>query len=371
MIVSLLVFFAPKKLPKKLLYQSLNLHSRFVVTVASTEVNAETEKLYLKLTKKKKTFKDILKNLVSNIKKYWYIYSLVFVLILSAIITVSVLNNNKAKQVQEYIDGKTFISIDSLYKDYEAYSFKDGKIATEEVRSYLRYSKEDGKIIGDIKDFSTQYKVNASIFSDKIWIMCKYNDNYYKEVAVYLDNGVVKKYKHTDSTPDWQETTIEELEAIKNDIICRHNLESPEILKEATCSSKGKETGVCTKCNKTVTREITTIPHNYVNDYCSVCGKEKPVVNNNSNGTDITTQSSVKANTWYVHKDVLIFQNCEISTSAVTTKKVVVMYYPVCQYCHVKSDSFGSAGVEFNYPASKIYYCNKCSKNTTVKFQLK
>lgn len=42
---------------------------------------------------------------------------------------------------------------------------------------------------------------------------------------------------------------------------------------EATCTTEGSRSIVCSHCNKTITEVIPPVEHNYVNDICSMCGK--------------------------------------------------------------------------------------------------
>lgn len=347
----------PKALPKKVLYETLT--TRSTISDTTEFVNESTNKIYQKITKKKKSSKEKIEWMLNSVKKYWYVYGVVLIAAIVAITVISVLNNSKADKVKNYLEGKTFIIEDRLYNDYVAYSFRDGKVSKEETRSHLRYLDEDGKIYGDINDF-VKYKVRASIFSDEIVITeNRYGNKYTQVITVYMQNGVVKNSINPDSTPEWTETTVKEINAARNDVICKHNLENVEVIREATCSHVGEKRGVCTKCKVLVTQETSTLPHNYSNGKCTVCGKEKP-----------SESSSITSNTWYVYNDVLYFQNAEISYAAITSKNVVATYYAVCQHCQKKANVIGTAGVEINYPLEKIYHCPYCSGNTLVKFKI-
>ena len=246
--------FSSNDLPKKLPYESLT--TRSAISSAVDQINDATNNIYQKLIKKKKSIKELFSDILKNIKKYWYIYMAALMLIIAAIVTISIFNASKAAKVNEYIDGKIFISIDSD-RDYKAFSFSDGKIAIEEGFSYSPNSDEDGHIAGDITKLSNKYKVSASIFSDKIWIMTKYPHGYIRTVAVFVENGVVKKYKHTEGTPEWKEVTLEELEKYrKQECICNHAYSEWNITKEVTITTTGQKERTCSKCNRFETIEF-------------------------------------------------------------------------------------------------------------------
>lgn len=247
--------FTPQKLPKTLQYE--NLITRSAVSEAAKQVNDATFKIYQAKTKKKKSAKEMFVGFLNNVKKYWYIYATALLLLIITTVTISILNASKAAKVKDYIEGKTFISQDFVYKDYEAYSFKDGKIAEERVLSYLNYKDDDGKVYGDITNFSNKYKVEASVFSDKIWILTQHPHGYSRTVAVYLEDGVVKKYKHTIDTPEWEETTLEQINTLRINTICNHKYSEWNIINEATITIKGKKERACSKCGMVEKYEYT------------------------------------------------------------------------------------------------------------------
>ncbi len=49
------------------------------------------------------------------------------------------------------------------------------------------------------------------------------------------------------------------------------------VTQEATCTAVGSKTVTCSRCDFNETVEIPVIPHNYVDDSCSVCGAELPL----------------------------------------------------------------------------------------------
>ena len=199
----------------------------------------------------------VIEKSLNIIKKYWYIFAIIIAVIAILLLVVSLMNNNKAKQVENIIDGKLFMYSDFVYKDYTAYSFNDGKIAIEKGESYLHNNNQDGYVDGNINEHTKEYKISASIFSDMIWIKTKESYGWSKEVAVTLEDGVVKKYKHTDSTPEWKQVSAEELDVFRADCICNHQFSEWEILKTATVDEKGNRKHICSKCNNEETKEFT------------------------------------------------------------------------------------------------------------------
>ena len=195
--------------------------------------------------------------LVNIIRKYWYIFSVIIAVILIFVITVSIMNNHKAKQVENIIDGKLFMYSDFVYKDYTAYSFNDGKIAIEMGKSYLHNNNEDGYVDGNINEHIKEYKISASVFSDQIWIQTKESYGWSKEVAVTLEDGVVNKYMHTKTTPQWKQVSKDELDTYRADCICNHEYSEWEILKVATVDEDGERKHICSKCNSEETKEFT------------------------------------------------------------------------------------------------------------------
>ncbi len=349
--------FASKDLPKKVLYESLT--TRSAISNAVDEINDATNNIYQKLIRKKKSIKELFSDILKNIKKYWYIYATALAIIIASIVTISILNVTKAKQVREYINGKTFIIYDS--NDFEVYSFKDDKFAYVEGYSYKSYSSKAGQVEGDITDYAYNLKIKASVFSDVIWISDKEKYSLSGSIAVCLKDGAVEKYKFTNTTPSWREITHEEFEKSKLDAICEHEYSDWIVTKDATCSVSGSRYRTCGKCGKVDNNDTFTRAHKYVNGYCSVCGQKEPV-----------TTSGVQADVWYKSTDVdaLKVKNCSIKQTWPTSTTVPVKYASVCKHCHVESLNIQYTIVEFGVPIKKNYICPRCNKATVVELTL-
>ena len=211
--------FSSNDLPKKVLYESLTTRSAISNTV--DQITDATNNIYQKLIKKKKSIKELFSDILKNIKKYWYIYATALAIIIASIVTISILNVTKAKQVREYINGKTFVIYD--LNDFEAFSFKNDKFAYAEVYSYKSFSSNAGQVEGDITDYAYDLKIEASVFSDIIWISCKDKYSSVRSVAVCLVDGEVEMYKFSKyDYNSWHEITLEEFEKNKLDAICEH-----------------------------------------------------------------------------------------------------------------------------------------------------
>ena len=349
--------FTPQKLPKTLQYE--NLITRSGVSEAAKQVNDATFKIYQAKTKKKKSAKEMFVGFLNNVKKYWYIYATALVIIIASIVTISILNVTKAKQVREYINGKTFIIYDS--NDFEVYSFKDDKFAYVEGYSYKSYSSKAGQVEGDITDYAYNLKIKASVFSDVIWISDKEKYSLPGSIAVCLKDGAVEKYKFTNTTPSWREITLEEFEKSKLDAICEHEYSDWIVTKDATCSVSGSRYRTCGKCGKVDNNDTFTRAHKYVNGYCSVCGQKEPV-----------TTSGVQADVWYksTEVDALKVKNCSIKQTWPTSTTVPVKYASVCKHCNVESSNIQYTIVDFGVPIKKNYICPRCNKTTVVELTL-
>lgn len=176
--------------------------------------------------------------IVDFIKKFWKLIVAVLLVLIVIITVFAIIGKVNANKVEEYLNGKTFISVDTISNTYEAYSFKDGKIALEEGLS--------SGPSGNIYEFAYDYKVKASLFTNKMWVMTKYPDGYIRTVAVLWDDGVVKTY----STPEWEITTPEKVGEIARTINCQHTFSKWNILVQPTTSTDGKGERRCSICGK-------------------------------------------------------------------------------------------------------------------------
>lgn len=180
--------------------------------------------------------------IVDFIKKFWKLIVAVLLILIVIITVFAIIGKVKANKVEEYLNGKTFVSRNTIYDTYNAYSFKDGKIALEEGLS--------SGPSGNIYEFAYDYKVKASLFTNEMWVMTKYPHGYIRTVAVALENGIVKTYKRTDSTPDWEITTPEKVGEIARMIYCQHNFSEWNVLIKPTTSTDGKRERQCSICGK-------------------------------------------------------------------------------------------------------------------------
>ena len=183
-------------------------------------------------------------------KRILIILAVLLLAIIVGIATVVVMNNAKAKQVEEYIDGKILLDSDRLYKDYIAYSFRDGKIAKEEGKSYLHNNDKDGSVEGSIDEFFQEYKVSASVFSNEILISVKEEHGWVKMVAFYFNEGNIEKYRPTDTRPELKIVSKEELDEFRNNCVCKHSFTNWRILNVATVDTYGNKERNCSKCGK-------------------------------------------------------------------------------------------------------------------------
>ncbi len=176
--------------------------------------------------------------IVDFIKKIWKLIVAVLLVLIVVITVFAIIGKVNANKAEEYLNGKTFISVDTISNTYEAYSFKDGKVALEEGLS--------SGPSGNIYEFAYEYKVKASLFTNKMWVMTKYPHGYIRTVAVLWDDGVVKTY----STPEWEITTPEKVGEIARTINCQHAFSKWNILVQPTTSTDGKGERRCSICGK-------------------------------------------------------------------------------------------------------------------------
>ena len=344
--------FSSNDLPKKVLYESLTTRSAISNTV--DQITDATNNIYQKLIKKKKSIKELFSDILKNIKKYWFIYFAVLAVIIASTVTISILNAVKANRVRDYIDGKTFICYD--LSDFEAFSFKNDKFAYAEVYSYKSFSSNAGQVEGDITDYAYDLKIEASVFSDIIWISCKDKYSSVRSVAVCLVDGEVEMYKFSKyDYNSWHEITLEEFEKRKLDAICEHEYFDWIVTKEATCSASGSRYRTCGKCSK-VDDNTFTLDHEYVNGYCSVCN----------------SMASIQPNKWYEYEDGLKYSNCKIDFTnkiSMLNDRFTVKYYAVCEHCSKTSAEADAVVVYYGSSKSEYYRCKYCEMSTYVKLK--
>lgn len=181
---------------------------------------------------------------LSFIKKFWPLLAAIVLIPTIVIVVLAVLSNARANKVAAYLEGKTFISVNEESSTYKAYRFEDGQIAIESPNE------------GSIYTLLSEYKVKGSVFSNKLWVMTNYAHGYTRTVAVVWEDGVVKTYKHTDTTPDWEITTPEAVKAIAKVVTCEHAFSAWDILVEPTESTDGKGERTCSVCGKEESKSL-------------------------------------------------------------------------------------------------------------------
>ncbi len=277
-----------------------------------------------------------------------FLAAVLSIFIIWSLIIFPMIKEARTKEVWAFLDGKTFITGEYTEAFVDIYTFNDGKVASEA----WMYDEVKGDI-SKLEEATTE--INVSPFN-KEYATIRYGDG--KAVGVFKNDAGDFFVRSNSKEISLQE--VESLRLPRKYAMCKHEFGEATLLKESTCSVPGEEKVICKICNYENVREAKTLPHNYISGKCSNCGKEKSALS-----------SSISANTWYLYKDVLQIQNCEISYAAITSNNVAATYYAVCQHCHKKADSIGTAGVEIGYPVEKIYTCKYCSKNTMIKLKIK
>lgn len=251
-------------------------------------------------------------------------------------------------RVQSYLDGKVFIDRSETCIHITAFN---GNMMSNE------YWWKEKTTSGDINE-GFPYKVKGSIGSNEVDFWSKHDGEWlhHFSATVNEDNSVVPKYD------EWEETTIEEVNALRITTLCDHTFGQEVTLREATCSESGEKSLTCSKCGYTETQPIEKLEHNYVNKKCTVCGQAKR----------LSKAYNIEANTWYTYNNVLHVQNCKLVNVVPVRqgKAMTVLYYAVCQHCHGVDDESKFAGPEVNYPVQKIHVCDECGKETLVKFEI-
>ena len=293
---------------------------------------------------KKKTF-------IKRHKKALFIGVFAFIVIVLACILADPINNAMLNRyAQSYLDGKIFIV---KYDDSViVYTFSKNTINKE------RWYTSDKSSIGD-KIETSEYKVEGSLGSKtvRLWYI-EYGKwrNSYIDFRIYEDGSVEC------CSSDWKLSTVEEINTIRNEMLCDHKFGPDTIINVATCTSDGEISHTCKKCGYLETQNIDALGHSYVNNICSECGAKKQP----------QKSYDIEANTWYTYQDVLHFQNIKLLSafSVMQGKGMSVSYNFVCQHCHIIDEIRRTNVPEFNYVISKVFTCQECGGLTTVKIEL-
>ncbi len=195
------------------------------------------------------------------------------------------------------------------------------------------------------------------------------------------------KIKHYCKTCDYSyEESINALE---------HDYDKGTVVLEATCTTPGTMEMTCKRCKdkkseeikaghkmtENVIKEATCTQDGKKESVCSVCGysetKEIEKTRHSfSNKVCIycgaLDASSISSDTWLNKTgiDYLTFKNCLVTEATPIKKGMLVTYYPVCRSCHVASTTMQLGAPEFNYDVTKNYICPYCDEMTVVQLKM-
>ena len=304
--------------------------------------------------------KNVINNVISFFKSHkrlTFAVIIILVFVVIAITVVTILHSVQAEKITQAQIGKCYI----VHQD----SATEVHYFQEDGCSYLYVSYEDETqqkvdyIGGSLSEIYSEYSFEISLFGTLRLDYLSYG------IPVVLDEDY-QIVNHRGGA--WELIPLEEALAFEkesNELYaltkCEHKFGPAKVTKNSTCSSNGEEKQVCQTCGYEQINKIKKLEHNYVNKVCSVCGTKKTA-----------EKSDIKANTWYTNGNGLRCQNVQlVDTTVLNNKKgMLVSYYFVCQHCHTIDDSLLSSVPEFNYDIEKIYTCEECGKNTTVRLEL-
>lgn len=312
---------------------------------------------------KEKNFKKIVRNLSNFIKKYKKMLISVSVALFLCVVTIIAVFAIRSRQAQELQKAQ----IGKCYKEttYDSWSGRSVKIY---------YFMENG-----YTSVVVNYGYRADGMVEHVWGSLDDKTNYnpfkvsfFGETYIY-GNRLVKFNENNEIVEcrgeSWELISLEEALEFEKESRklwaqsnCKHEYGDLVVAAVATCSESGKETQTCKKCSYVKVNVIDKLSHKYVNKICSVCGTEW-----------VPEKSDLKPNTWYTISDgVLHVQNClvESAVSVSQGKAMSVMYYAVCQHCHVIDNMWKLAGPEVNYEVKKIHYCSECGRETLVRLKI-
>ena len=260
----------------------------------------------------------------------------------------TLVETKKTYEIIAQLDGKLFVW-EPRNKCKIFYAFKDGKIAYEEWSSFGNY--------GDITQYN-EAKAHPSFLQKGFRI---YDNN--RGLTLYMNKAGEIMYSE-DGNNNWREISSDEFLKLKQEwdcAQCDHTFGATKVVSKATCSTAGKESAVCNKCQYEKIWETDPLPHNYKNKKCTVCGAE----------SQPEKDLSIEPDTWYVYDTILYYKNCKLQLPEKTFDGMMIGYWPVCKNCHTLCDLMKIAIVEMGNPISGIYTCAHCDGHTTVKLEIR
>ena len=305
--------------------------------------------------------RNIINNVVSFLKSHkrlTFMAIIILAVIVIAITVVTILHADQAEKIARAQIGKCYIETYTWGSEpiTEIHYFTETGVAN----LYVHYYKNQNVsyVTGSLNEVDRDYSFRISLFGTP------FLDYTSSSTPVKLnENNEIIEYFHP-----WKLISLEKALAFEEEIYnlyarndCEHQYGTTEIIKEATCTSRGESKQICKKCGYEQFSETLQLPHDYVNKVCSVCGAEKR-----------PEKSDIEPDTWYLSEDVLYIQNCLVS-SAVSVgqgRGMMVQYRAVCQHCHAVDEYSKLAGPEVGYPVEKIYTCEYCGGKTMIKFKI-
>lgn len=338
------------------------------------------------------------KTFVVNHKKAVIAVLAAIAVIVAVILAVSAIKQAKLKSALEaQVGGKWYMSVDmsetSSWLAVELIKIENGKIRTiyhesvdlwnespdscyeagslDSVRGYrIKGDGETGQILYGKGSYLARYvKGENGEYS-----LYRFGDEEYKEVEFsdYEKALTMFSCSHANVEVDEEGLKCLTTNQVKNmcldcgrtwgtNTVLSHDFEET-VVKEATCTKEGEVHKKCKRCGETQIIEEKAL-HNYKNDVCETCGKNKP------------EKCALSGNTWYTHKEInsLWVQNIAVTSAFARANGngVYVTGYHFCARCGIMSDLISSHVPEFGYNVVKLYSCPECGASTTVRLELR
>lgn len=271
------------------------------------------------------------------------VVSIALIILLIGIVRTAVINN----RVRSYLDGKVYISEGEEWSG--ATIFKGSKMYHES------WCSSDQSKSGSL-DEALSYKVKK--IGDTLQLWYKEDGKWWSGETIVLNKDGSVEFKDKDK----RLSTMDEINAVRTVVLCKHEFAEDVVTKEATCASGGEKVHECKKCGYTVTESISALDHTYENKVCTVCGAEKQ--------PEIVRD--LKANTWYVYNNTLYYQNCALfKVESGSHSSILVTYKSVCQDCHGACDTTSLVKLTATAdPYEGIYTCSYCDATTIIKLRI-